>query len=89
MSRGKKHTPEQIVSLLRQIEVAVAKGKMTPTAPRENGITKQTYRFARQSGLMSIPNFTRRSASRRMIANSREGCMARVAQSLGGGLLAA
>jgi hypothetical protein len=29
MARGKKHTPEQIVSLLRQIEVAVAHGKTT------------------------------------------------------------
>ena len=28
MARGKKHTPEQIVSLLRQIEVAVANGKI-------------------------------------------------------------
>jgi len=27
MARGKRHTPEQIVSLLRQIEVAVAKGE--------------------------------------------------------------
>jgi hypothetical protein len=27
MARGKKHSPEQIVSLLRQIEVAVANGK--------------------------------------------------------------
>ena len=31
MARGKKHTPEQIVSLLRQIEVAVANGKTTPS----------------------------------------------------------
>jgi hypothetical protein len=30
MARGKKHTAEQIVSLLRQIEVAVANGKTTP-----------------------------------------------------------
>ena len=30
MARGKKHTPEQIVGLLRQIEVAVANGKTTP-----------------------------------------------------------
>jgi len=30
MAKGKKHTPEQIVSLLRQIEVAVANGKTTP-----------------------------------------------------------
>ena len=27
MARGKKHTPEQIVSLLRQIEVSIANGK--------------------------------------------------------------
>jgi putative transposase len=27
MAKGKKHTPEQIVSLLRQVEVAVANGK--------------------------------------------------------------
>jgi DNA polymerase-4 len=30
MARGKKHTAEQIVSLLRQIEVAVANGETTP-----------------------------------------------------------
>ena len=39
MARGKKHTPEQVVNLLRQIEVAVANGKTTPVACRENGIT--------------------------------------------------
>jgi hypothetical protein len=27
MARGKKHTPEQIMSLLRQVEVAVLSGK--------------------------------------------------------------
>jgi hypothetical protein len=43
MAKGKKHTPEQIVSLLRQIEVAVANGKTTPIACREGGITEQTY----------------------------------------------
>jgi len=43
MARWKKHTPEQIVSLLRQIEVAVTNGKTTPAACRESGITEQTY----------------------------------------------
>ena len=28
----KKHSPEQIVALLRQIEVAIANGKLTPQA---------------------------------------------------------
>jgi hypothetical protein len=35
MARGKKHSPEQIVSLLRQIEVAVANGKTTALASKE------------------------------------------------------
>lgn len=43
MAKGKKHMPEQIVSLLRQIEVSVANGKTTPIACREGGITEQTY----------------------------------------------
>ena len=31
MGRGKKYQPEQVVNLLRQIEVAVANGKTTST----------------------------------------------------------
>lgn len=34
MARGKKHMPEQIVSLLRQAEVAVANGKTTARCGR-------------------------------------------------------
>jgi putative transposase len=43
MARGYKHASEEIVSLLRQVEVAVANGKITPGARREAGITEQTY----------------------------------------------
>ena len=43
MARGKKHTAEQIVSLLRQVEVAVASGKTTAQASKEASITEQTY----------------------------------------------
>ncbi len=32
MARGKKHTAEQIVNLLRQVEVRVANGKTLPQA---------------------------------------------------------
>jgi transposase-like protein len=39
----KKHKPEQIVALLRQIEVGIANGKTTPQACREVEITEQTY----------------------------------------------
>jgi putative transposase len=39
----KKYKPEQIVSLLRQIEVAVANGKSTPQGCRDAGISEQSY----------------------------------------------
>jgi hypothetical protein len=35
----KKHKPEQIVALLRQIEVEIANGKSTPQACKEVEIT--------------------------------------------------
>jgi putative transposase len=55
MAKGKKHTPEQIVSLLRQIEVSVANGKTTPLACRENGITEQTYyRWRKEYGGLQV-----------------------------------
>ena len=55
MARGKKHTAEQIVSLLRQIEVAVANGKTTPVACRESGITEQTYyRWRKEYGGLQV-----------------------------------
>ena len=43
MARGKKHSPEQVVNLLRQIEVAIANGKSTSLACKEALITDQTY----------------------------------------------
>jgi len=42
MSR-ERYKPEQIVNLLRQIEVEVANGKATPQACRDAGIHTQTY----------------------------------------------
>jgi transposase-like protein len=55
MARGKKHTPEQIVSLLRQIEVVVANGKTTPLACREGEITEQTYyRWRKEYGGLQV-----------------------------------
>jgi hypothetical protein len=46
MAQRKKYTPEQIVSLLRQVEVAVANGKTTAQASKEALISEQTdYRW--------------------------------------------
>ena len=39
----KKYQPEQVVNLLRQIEVAVANGKTTPQACKDAGIVERTY----------------------------------------------
>jgi len=40
---NQRYKPEQIVNLLRKIEVEIANGKTTPQAAREAGITEQTY----------------------------------------------
>ena len=39
----KRYKPEEIVTLLRQIEVGIANGKSTPQACKEAGINTQTY----------------------------------------------
>ncbi len=39
----KRFGAEQIVTLLRQIEVLMAQGKTTPEACREAGISQQSY----------------------------------------------
>ncbi len=38
-----KNKPEQIVTVLRQIEVQIANGKKVPQACKEAGIHTQTY----------------------------------------------
>jgi len=55
MARGRKHTPEQIVNVLRQIEVAMANGKTTPGACKEAGITERTfYRWRKEYGGLKV-----------------------------------
>jgi transposase-like protein len=55
MGRGKKHTPEQIVNVLRQVEVAMANGKTTPLACKEAAITEQTfYRWRKEYGGLKV-----------------------------------
>jgi transposase-like protein len=51
----KRYKPEQIVNLLRQIEVAMANGKTTPQACRDAGITVQTYyRWRKEFGGLKL-----------------------------------
>ena len=46
-----RYKPEQIVTMLRQIEVGIANGKNTPQACKEAAITVQTfYRWRKEYG---------------------------------------
>ena len=50
-----RYKPEQIVTMLRQIEVAVANGKTTPQACKEAGINTQTYyRWRKEYGGLKV-----------------------------------
>ena len=50
-----RYKPEQIVAILRQIEVAVENGKTTPQACKEASITVQTYyRWRKEYGGMKV-----------------------------------
>ena len=51
----KRVKPEQVVTLLRQIEVAVANGKTTPQACKEAEVTEQTYyRWRKEYGGLKL-----------------------------------
>jgi hypothetical protein len=54
MARGKKHTAEQVVSLLRQVGVGVANGKSMAQACKEAEIVEQTYYRWRQGVRWSL-----------------------------------
>ena len=51
----KRFSAEQIVTLLRQIEVLMAQGKSAPEACREAGISQQSfYRWRKEYGGLEI-----------------------------------
>src|SRR3990170_1286493 len=55
----KRYKPEQIVTLLRQIEGGIANGKTTPQACRDAQITAQTYYRWRKESRRSAPSVQR------------------------------
>ena len=51
----KRHTPEQIITALREAEVGLARGKSVKLISRELGITEQTYyRWRREYSGMKV-----------------------------------
>ena len=56
----KKYKPEQIVTVLRQIEVQMANGKTAPQACKEAGIHTQTYyRWRQEYGSLRVDQVRR------------------------------
>ena len=55
MARGKRFSTEQIVAMLRQIEVQLATGKSLALACKEAGIAEQSYyRWRREYGTLKL-----------------------------------
>ena len=56
-----RYKPEQTVTVLRQIEVAMANGKSAPQACKEAGIHTQTYyRWRKEYGGLKVEQAKRR-----------------------------
>jgi hypothetical protein len=52
---GKRHSPEQVLRKLREVEVALAKGEMIARAVGQIAVTEQTYyRWRNEYGGLSI-----------------------------------
>ena len=55
MAAKKRMKPEQVVTLLRQIEVGIANGKTTPQACKDAEVTEQTYyRWRKEYGGLKL-----------------------------------
>ena len=51
----RRHTPEQIITALREAEVSLANGKTVGMVSRELGISEQTYyRWRQEFGGMKV-----------------------------------
>ncbi len=56
----KRHTPEQIIRKLREVEVELGRGLKTPEVCRKLGITEQTYyRWRKEYGGLRLDQVKR------------------------------
>ena len=56
----KKHTPEQIITKLRQAEVAMSTGSTVVEAVRQIGVTEQTLRLCSGQAILPLAERVRR-----------------------------
>ena len=50
----RRHTPEQIITALREAEVGLANGRTVGMVSRELGISEQTHRWRKEFGGMKV-----------------------------------
>jgi transposase-like protein len=56
----KRHTPEQVINKLREVEVALAQGSTVAEASRQIGVTEQTfYRWRSEYGGLRVDQVKR------------------------------
>lgn len=56
----KRHTPEQIITKLREVEVALSRGQSVANAVKQIGVTEQTYyRWRSEYGGLSLAQVKR------------------------------
>jgi len=73
MPRKKKHTPEQIIAKLRQIEIESTKGDPLAAVCRKAGVTEQTYyRWRKEYGGLGIEQAKRLKALEKENAQLRK-----------------
>jgi putative transposase len=55
MAKKQRHTPEQIIGKLREVEVKLAKGTAVALACKDIGVTEQTYyRWRKEYGGLKL-----------------------------------
>jgi len=55
MKKGQKAKPEEIIKILREIEIYISQGKTTALACKQAGISEQSYyRWRKQYGGMQV-----------------------------------
>ncbi len=71
----RKYKAEQIVTLLRQIEVQIANGKTAPQACKEAGIHTQTdYRWRKEYGGLKLDQAKRLKELEKEMADAKAVC---------------
>ena len=54
---GRKHTPEEIIGKLREVEIVLAQGPSTAEACRRIAVNEQTFGSRHAPGMAALPQY--------------------------------